>query len=86
MWESTTTGSDHGIFRGTPFHLGTSDHNNNRPLYAVIDSHVQRQRSPLFNCIFHSSAVKMSQIPDADPDEPMETKPFKFVTGVFTLN
>lgn len=23
----------------------------------------------------------MGAIPEADPDEPMETKPFKFVTG-----
>lgn len=23
----------------------------------------------------------MSAIPEADPDEPVETKPFKFVTG-----
>ena len=25
--------------------------------------------------------VKMGAIPEADPDEPQETKPFKFVTG-----
>lgn len=24
-------------------------------------------------------------IPEADPDEPLETKPFKFVTGEFLL-
>lgn len=27
----------------------------------------------------------MGAIPEADPDEPMETKPFKFVTGEFLL-
>ena len=26
-------------------------------------------------------SVKMGAIPEADPDEPQETKPFKFVTG-----
>jgi hypothetical protein len=27
----------------------------------------------------------MGAIPEADPDEPVETKPFKFVTGEFLL-
>lgn len=27
------------------------------------------------------STLKMGAIPEADPDEPVETKPFKFVTG-----
>ena len=27
--------------------------------------------------------VKMVPMPEADPDEPQETKPFKFVTGEF---
>lgn len=26
-----------------------------------------------------------AEIPDADPDEPVETKPFKFVTGMLIL-
>lgn len=26
----------------------------------------------------------MGAIPEADPDEPLETKPFKFVTGELT--
>lgn len=29
--------------------------------------------------------VEMSNIPDEEPDEPVETKPFKFVTGAFLL-
>lgn len=33
------------------------------------------------NCSCSSSLVKMGAIPEADPDEPLETKPFKFVTG-----
>lgn len=35
----------------------------------------------LFERSFLRSTVKMGAIPEADPDEPVETKPFKFVTG-----
>lgn len=33
------------------------------------------------NCLSSPPLVNMGAIPEADPDEPVETKPFKFVTG-----
>lgn len=39
---------------------------------------------PLLIRIPSSNHAKMGAIPEADPDEPVETKPFKFVTGKFS--
>ena len=39
------------------------------------------QSRPFLSGLYLVPLVKMGAIPEADPDEPQETKPFKFVTG-----
>ena len=39
------------------------------------------QSRPFPSGLYLVLLVKMGAIPEADPDEPQETKPFKFVTG-----
>ncbi|KAK5798417.1 hypothetical protein VI817_004707 [Penicillium citrinum] len=72
-------------------HTAGSLHIRSPPLSSLLSSHLALTSNPPRHSQFFVRVLleklhfaKMGAIPEYDPEEPLETKPFKFVTGKCT--